>query len=174
MTTFAVCGTDVEELVDEMMTMYHGLLKEHGLTIDLLYAHAGTDANGDTVGCALKQNGMEKAALIKANSLKDRTKGMKDVELRIDGDKWPLYTDEQKRALIDHELMHVELQFTDSGALKRDDLDRPKVKMRPHDREVGWFDAVVKRHGKSAFEWASWNDIWQTFSQMELGFTDIG
>jgi len=73
------------------------------------------------------------------------------VEIIIDGDKWSLLDAERQVAILDHELCHLELQ-TDYSGTKRDDLGRPRLKMVHHDHQYGWFDAVVRRHGKASIE----------------------
>ena len=172
MPTFKKCGQEIKHLVNRAMKNWHKQLEEFEVTVDCLFAFATTDANGDTTGCALKKNGLPAAALIRVTPLKDRTKGNGDAEMQIDGDEWENYSDKQKLALIDHELEHLQLLFDKDGGLKRDDLDRPKLRLRPHDREVGWFDDVVKRHGRDAFEYSSFNSIWQSTRQMKLPFLD--
>ena len=36
--------------------------------------------------------------------------------------------------------------------VKRDDLDRPKLRLRPHDWEIGGFGLIVSRHGANSLE----------------------
>jgi hypothetical protein len=39
----------------------------------------------------------------------------------------------------------------ESGILS-DDIGRPKLGIRLHDHQVGWFDSIVERHGIHAIE----------------------
>lgn len=62
-----------------------------------------------------------------------------------------------------------------TGVTKTDDLERPRLRIKAHDREVGWFDNVVRRHGKTAREYACFNSIWRSCPQLSLpGFDSIG
>lgn len=50
---------------------------------------------------------------------------------------WEAMTDEQRRALVDHEMCHLDVEY--------DEVGQPQIKMRGHDLEE--FAGVVKRHG---------------------------
>ncbi len=52
---------------------------------------------------------------------------------------------------MDHELTHLELAEKE-GAPVLDDGGRPKLKMRLHDYEFGWFTEVAERHKENAIE----------------------
>lgn len=101
---------------------------------------------------------------IKVMSLKDRAAGRADAELLLDGDRWPTFADEEQAAIIDHELTHLELCIGDDG-LRRDDLDRPKLRVRKHDHQFGWFDAVARRHGEDSIEWQQYAQFTNTTYQ---------
>ena len=92
-----------------------------------------------------------------------------DAEIVLDGDRWDELSAEEQDAAIDHELTHLELVVDDSG-LRRDDLDRPNLRIRKHDHQFGWFDCVARRHGTASFEWrqyeqfteVSYKQLWLT------------
>lgn len=153
MATYARADAEALRIVKDQMEKYHSELLDAEVTIDVLFAHASVDENGDQKGVALKHHGYRAAAVVRIVSLKDRTKGMADAEIVIDGDEWPTIPDDQRDALIDHELTHLELKLDDeTGLVVRDDLGRPKLKMRLHDWQFGFFDAVVRRHGLASPE----------------------
>ena len=54
------------------------------------------------------------------------------------------FTEEKKRALIDHELCHAAVSEDDDGP-RQDDRGRPVFRCRKHDIEE--FHAIVQRHG---------------------------
>lgn len=143
--------------LDDMLGLYHPELRDAGVTFDVLFARAARNEDGDVDGPAVKHGGYPVLAMVKIVNLKDRAKGNADVEIVIDEDNWETMNDEQRNALIDHELEHCELQLemTQDGAeavVKRDDLGRPKLKMRLHDRQFGWFDVCAERHGVNSAE----------------------
>ena len=100
-------------------------------------------------GCALKWNGVKALAMVRILPLKDRMVREHDVEILVNADAWKKMNDEERDALIDHELQHLELVMVKEGGKKKggrlivekDDLDRPRLKMRRHDFQVGWFDS---------------------------------
>lgn len=163
----------VGEIINRMIERYHGGLRDAGLTIDVLEARAKTDGNGDSEAVALKLHGYPCAATIKISSYKDRVLGRGDALLTVDGDQWDTFTDEQKEALIDHELEHLELRTDNDGLLIRDDMDRPKLQMRRHDHQFGWFDAIVRRHGDASLESQQLKQFTEKRRQLWLPFESI-
>lgn len=123
------------------------------MQLDLLWARATLDDNGDSNGPAIKHQGYPCAAVVRVIGLKDRCKGMGDAEILLDADRWDEWSEKEQNAIIDHELEHLELARDSEGTIKRDDLDRPKLRLRKHDHQFGWFDSIVRRHGSNALEW---------------------
>lgn len=152
MTTYQLAGPEAWGIMLEVMKQYHGQLHEAGVRVDVLFAHAPTDSNGDTTSPALKYHGHGCAAEVRIISLRDRVAGRGDAEITLNGDQYDLWTGCQLRAILDHELTHLELRVDDRGAVKRDDADRPKLRLREHDQEFGWFDSVARRHGEDSTE----------------------
>jgi len=151
MPTYRKASAEVNQIVEEMVEKFHGPLRDAGVQIECLFAYALTDDNGDSTGPALKLGGYPCNAVVRVLNLKDRTVGRGDAEIVIDGDQWDTWDDEQKRALIDHEIEHLELKTDDDGVI-RDDLGRPKLRLRKHDHQFGWFDSIARRHGAASFE----------------------
>ncbi len=152
MATYSSAPHEVHDVVSSVMERYHGGLCDAGVTVTVLFAYAPRDSNGDPVGPAIKVHGAPALASIKITSLRDRAAGLADSIMLIDGDRFDELSPEELEALIDHELTHLELKVDDQGAVKRDDLDRPAMKIRPHDWEFGWFDEVARRHGEKSVE----------------------
>jgi len=151
MTTYERAGQDVLDVVATTMETYHGHLRDAALTTDVLLAYGPKDADGDLVGPAIKRHGTTCAAQVRIINLRDRVAGRSDVEIMLDGDRIDEWSDEQLAAIIDHELTHLELKVADEG-VKRDDIERPCLRLREHDHEFGWFDSVARRHGEHAIE----------------------
>jgi hypothetical protein len=159
MPRYEKAPVELGQIVERMMDRYHPQLRDAKVTIAQLFAFPLTDENGDTKGPALKHNGYPAAAVIKIIGLKERTDGRADSELVIDGDNWKFLSDAQKDALVDHELEHLELKTDKDGLLVRDDLERPKLVIRKHDHQFGWFDAVVRRHGRDSLEFIQFENF---------------
>ncbi len=151
MPTYSKANAAVHETVNRIVEKYHGKLRDAGVTIDCLFAHPQLNKNGDPTGSALKHHGYPAQAVVRVTNLKERTKGHADAEVVIDADNWDILGEEERDALIDHELTHLELVYK-KGVLQRDDLDRPKLRLRKHDRQFGWFDEIARRHGEASPE----------------------
>jgi hypothetical protein len=149
-------GLEVVPYVEAMLERYHPQLRDAGVTFTCLMAYAPTDKNGDPTGPALTHGGYAALATVKIIGLKERADGRADVEITVDGDRWSEVPESRRYALIDHELEHLELKYDKDANVLRDDLDRPKLGVRKHDHQYGWFDAIVRRHGKDAMEYYQW------------------
>jgi hypothetical protein len=144
-----VTDVAVTELCEKMLSVYHGDLKGAGVTVDLVWHHR-TDSEGNDV--PMKAGGYSAAAKIRVTSLKDRAKGNADAEIVIDQPTWNDLHENQRAALIDHELEHLALVVSDGGEPKTDNLGRPRLKLAPHDWRLEGFVSVVGRHQDAALE----------------------
>lgn len=162
MTTYVQADETVLALVAMAMGQYHQRLQAIGLTYNVLMAHAPEGDDGEPDGPALKQHGAPALALIKINSLKHRAHGLADVEIVLDGDQWPEFSRAKRLAILDHELTHIE------PTMKFDDLGRPKLTMRQHDFQVGWFFDVAQRHGGESVEVEQFKTATYEFAQLNL------
>jgi len=151
MATYEVCPPEVRALLGELVDTHFEEIAKAELTIDLLFAYADKDKYGMRKGPALSKRGHECAAIVSKTPVKDRIRGLRDVLILIDGDHWPDWTLEQRRALLHHELTHIDIERID-GEVKHDSAGRPVVAMRPHDFEVGGFHEVIDIYGIAAME----------------------
>lgn len=147
MPVFMPVKSDVRELVDQVMAKYHGPLTEAKVTVGLLMAWP----SGNSLD-AVKLHGYPCAAVARIIPYKQRVKGSEDTEITFDAVRWKELNEDERVALIDHELTHFELARDKKGRLKTDDLGRPKLKTRLHDVQAGWFIAIAQRHGPASFE----------------------
>lgn len=152
MTTYELSNNELKDSLAAVMDQFHPHLRDAKLAVDILLAHAPRDGNDDPNGPAVRLHGYECCATIKILDLKNRVAGRGDVELLLDGDRCDTWSEDQLRAILDHELTHVELQVSDNGHLKRDDINRPLLRLRNHDHQFGWFDCVARRHGENSIE----------------------
>ena len=101
----------------------------------------------------LKHQGYPAGAVIRITPLKDRALGIADAVVVIDRASWLALSQPQRDALIDHELTHLERAVDkDTGEMRVDILGRPKLKMRRHDHQIGFFSGVAARYGEAAPE----------------------
>lgn len=151
MATYERADKSVQNEVHRVMAKYHGPKAESGVRVQVLMASAARDANGDPTGPAIRVNGYPAVACIRILSLKDRVARGFDAEMQLDADAWQEKSEAEQEAVIDHELTHLEL-VTKEGAVQRDDADRPRLRIRKHDRFCGFFDVVAARHGEASVE----------------------
>lgn len=134
-----------KSLIAEFET--HAPLADAGVKIDFMFAFPDFDeSTGEPTNDALTKNGVKALGITRKLPPKDRAKGLGDAEVCLDGYWWDNNDEDDRRALLDHELHHIAV------TAKRDDLGRPILKMRKHDVEIGWFHVVAQRHGSTSQE----------------------
>jgi hypothetical protein len=146
---FISANDDLEPYVQKLYDLgYHEALRDHEVTIDFLIAYPDYDSQGLPKGPAIKHQGYAARGLCKITNYKDRVKGHGDAEITIDGEWWddPKTSENQKLALLDHEMSHLVLDH------ETDQAGRPKLVMRKHDFQVGWFMDVAARWGAASSE----------------------
>lgn len=156
MPTFQKCPKSVEDLAREIMCEFedHTPLLDAKVKIDFLFALAEIDEKtGEPKGDALRHHGVKALGLCRKLSLKDRVAGRGDAEITLDGDWWGTQaTPEQQKALLDHEIYHLTVSRSRQGDVKTDDIGRPKLLLRKHDFQVGFFSVIAARHGEASQE----------------------
>lgn len=160
--------SEIVELVHEVKRLYHGDLLAEDVTIGVL-----TVEDSESPDPVLKHHGYPAAAIVKVVPYKERVKGTEDAELVIDLPTWDGLTEPERAAMIDHELHHLEVQKeAESDITKRDNADRPKLRLRVHDFEIGGFDVVVRRHGRYALEAQATAKAYQQLRQLTFDWTN--
>lgn len=161
-TTYTECDSDVRDLVDSLLVLWHRDLREADVTIKLMFAENDT-------GDALKHGGYPALAIAKINNLKSRCEGLDDCSITIDKRWWDEHDDDESRkALLDHELEHFIICRDDQGRIKTDDANRPKLRMKKHDFSIGGFFVIAKRHKQNAVEVGQIFAVNREFRQLEL------
>lgn len=164
--TYRKSSNLIRGLMEEVVAQFHPHLNDHSAIIDLIDAY---DTNG---GPAVLHHGIPAYAVVRAVPLKDRTMGRGDCEITFDGFMVGHLSEDAQRALIDHELYHLEIKRNKDGQVKFDDLGRVEFKMRPHDREFGWFDSIARRWGRHSMEVRQAMDMIQDEEFRQLYLTD--
>lgn len=165
---FAVATKEVKPLADGLIIQYHPDLDSAAVKFDFLFIFR--DVEGEAP--ALEEKGQRIFGKVNILPLKDRVKGNGDAELIIDGDEWPDLTNEVKKALVDHLLCSLEVKRDKDGSMKYDDLERPLLRIRPHDRVIKFFDAVAQRHGVNSYEVNQVKRLFREAGQTYLPFID--
>lgn len=164
MPAFTKVDSDVDALIDRVMTLHHPDLSREGVTVNALQAWPKLE---------LRLHGYPVLAFIKINSVKERVQGLADATIVINGFAWQHLTGGKKTALIDHELQHLSLVLKKkSSDAKVDSHGRPKLRMRRHDWQLGGFAAVAERHGVDALEVAHVREVMGNYRQLLLNWGD--
>jgi hypothetical protein len=159
---------EATDRVAHLVKVFHPELREIGVKIDLL--SVSTDGDGH----ALTHQGYPATAVVRATNPKERAKGAGDVEIVVDEAKYLRMNDAEKDALLDHELEHVQLVMNKkTGKPKLDSRGRPKISMRKHDYQFGWFDSIAERHGIASQECKQAHHIFIEGRQTLFAFMDL-
>lgn len=169
MSTYQKPSRDMVRLLDEVIGRYHQHLAEAKAKVYLLVAFAPTDENGERKGCAIRHHGYPALAKCWIVPTKQRVAGLGDAEILIDGDRWPDLDRDSQIALLDHELTHLRLLLDKDEQPLVDSAERPKMAIRPHDRQYGWFDEVAQRHGGASVEVQQAKRLVDETGQLYLG-----
>lgn len=149
-TTYQLADAPVLETLSNTIAEFRHDLGEAEVRIGVLTA---VNENGN----AVKHGGYPALATVKIVPQKDRiTKGY-DAEIVLDEKAWESMNMPCRRALLHHELMHLELKRDKEGTIELDDNGRPKLKSRPGDFNAGdGFKEVIATHGEYAAELQSY------------------
>lgn len=154
MPTFQKANKDVAQLAADLIAQYdtHKPLAELKVKIDIVMAFADEDDRGNLLNDALTAHGVRALGITRKVGLKHRALGHGDAEIALDGNYWAQASAEEQAALLDHELHHISVQCDKNGNPQFDDLRRPKIVLRKHDVQVGWFKVIAERHGAASIE----------------------
>lgn len=158
-------GEEVHRMIDSVRKAWYEKELE-GVDVGALFVR-----DEDGVPC-LSHHGYPAAGICRIVSSRDRAAGMTDAQIILDFAIWGSYNAKQQKALIDHELHHIERVLDNNGVPKIDAQDRPKLKIRKHDWQFGWFDEIANRHGEASAEVMQAKLICQQSGQLYFDFKD--
>jgi hypothetical protein len=130
--------------------------------ICILMASNDTAEDGEP---AVKCHGYPAQAVVSVIPYKQRVDKRADAEIILDEQNWVDLTEPQQRALLDHEITHLQMQTDENGFVKTDDVGRPKLKLRLHDFQLGGFRTIAKRYGADAPEVKLARDFEERFGE---------
>lgn len=168
MSTYQKAPPEVKEMAEAVLEEFltYKELVEAKVKIDFLFAYAEVGEDGESKGDAITKHGIRALGIIRKIGIKDRVMGRGDAEVLLDGDWWEQASVGKRRALLDHELHHLEVVKDEDGVVIRDDLKRPKLRLRKHDVEVGWFAVVAGRHGSNSLEIEQAKAVMDSYGQL--------
>jgi hypothetical protein len=170
MPTFKPCEQDVHAMLQKLIharEIYQPII-DSKCKIDLVFARASLDDEGRPRDIPLKCRGIRCYGVCRKIGPKERAKGFGDAEIVLDGDWWDSVSEKEALAVLEHELMHVQVLTNQDGSPKTDDSGRPKIKMRAHSYEVGHFIEIAEWHGKHSIEYKQMHAIFDKGGQFLL------
>lgn len=149
MKIYAKADDETAARVARMIKAHHPDLVRCQVTVEALTVEHDDPKNEDP---AISHRGYAALAQVRAVPVKDRTAGRVDAEILLDLRRYKKLPAKRKDALIDHELQHLQPVCGKDQVPRLDGAGRPRLKLRRHDRQMGWFDVIVQRHGEDAPE----------------------
>jgi hypothetical protein len=155
---------DVDSCISLMLDDYHTELE--GVRVSALFVF-----DTEVSDCVLKHQGYPAQAVARIVPTRDRALGMADANIIVDRSNWLTLSQRQRDALVDHELTHLTRVLDDeTGRPLCDVLDRPKLSMRRHDFQAGWFHEIAQRHGDASQEVRSAKQLMAGAGQLYFDF----
>ena len=146
MSWYSIANEEINLTIQKVMRENHGDLHAEGVTITAMIARSEE-------GPAIKVRGCEAAGCIRITKLMERTLGLGDAVMILDGERLDAWSSKRLQAVIDHELRHLMLKpCKKTGGYQLDDEGRPKLRIRPHDFEFGWFARTAELYGEESYE----------------------
>lgn len=165
MKTYSAASSDLDDCIARMQRENHPDLD--GVSIAALFVF--DEESSDSV---LKHQGYPAAAIVRITPVRDRKLGVADAVIVVDRSAWQLLVHTEKDALVDHELTHLTRAVDDeTGIPKCDAVDRPKLRIRQHDHQFGWFDEIAQRHGDASPEKRQAKRLVDSTQQLYLDFS---
>lgn len=141
----------IHEMASEIMTKLHDELRLPDGTHPRLCILVASSSDREIP--AVNLHGYPCYAKISVIPYKQRVDKRADAEIIIDKDVWlNTLTEPQQRAILDHEITHLEILKNSEGFVITDDIGRPKLGIRLHDWFLGGFRSIAQRYGEHAIE----------------------
>lgn len=164
MKTYSAASQDLASCIERMQQQHHADLEDVAIGALFLF----DDESPDHV---LTHQGYPCAAVVRITPLRQRALGVPDAVIVVDRAGWQSMKPAERDALIDHELQHLaRVEDSKAGGPAFDALNRPKLAMRRHDHQLGWFDVIAQRHGQASPEMRQAKQLLKVSQQLYFDF----
>ncbi len=142
---------EIHALAGDILERYHDDLQCNGERVRLCILTAvNDDASNEP---PVKLHGYPRVGVISVIPYKQRVDKRADAEIVLDEREWGVMPEQRQRALLDHLITHLEfVKDSTTGAVKTDDLGRPKLRLCLCDWHLQGFRSIAQRYGADAFE----------------------
>jgi hypothetical protein len=164
--TIEKAGEGITKLLYQIMQQDHGQLADEKVRVAVLMLTPELNADKKPLPPAIKYAGYPVAACIGVPPAWARVLAECDAVLEIDAHRWEELTDLHHRALIDHELQHLDIAVDKHGNTRRHFDGRPVLRTRPDDWVLSGFRAVVERHGPAALEVRAIGELYESCQEL--------
>lgn len=148
------------QLLSSLVHQHHRQLEIMETRFSVLMAVDRDDVSGALLPC-LKHHGAAALARVSIVAPRWRAHGVADVEIQIDAAAWEEREERQRSAILDHELTHLDVSLDQDGGPQWDHLGRPKLELRPHDLQFGWFLETARRWGADSVEVSQAREVYE-------------
>jgi len=164
-------GEDLALLM-EVIHQHHAELEREKVRPALILIDPELAEDGQPKAPVFKSDGDSAVGRVRPASAIERLLGKYDLRIEIDGYVWETLSEEQQRALLDHELTHLEIKRDAEGTIKRNADGTPRFMRRAHDWHLTGFREVVARHGRHALEAMDLRELHSNHGQLLFGFLE--
>lgn len=139
-----IADHEVRELLIDVMKEHHRPLIDAEVKVGVVMVTSDS-------GVPVSLHGARCLAKCRRHNERERLLTKLDACIEIDAEDFDELSPERQKALLDHELTHLQLDLK-KGRVSHYADGRPRLKMRPDDWVLTGFIDVVKRHGANANE----------------------
>ena len=153
-TFFDVPDESTVSILEDVMNEYHTELVNAKVNVGIIICRKETKE-----GFSLEAF-PPALARVRPTPRKQRLYCEHDAIIEICHLRWENSSTATKKAIIDHELTHLQVREKNGEAII-DDLGRPLLRMRKDEIDLTAFPEVISRHGINAIEWQSISNAYQ-------------
>lgn len=166
-------GKEVYELLGGVLSKWFKSLEEAKLKIGILMCDAGKDGQEKPIP-AVKSKGMATYGTAKILNAESRILGSPDAMIKIDVGVWDALSEKQKKGLLHRLCMHLTITTDEGGKVKKDDANRPIIKMRQPDGRLEVFRDNIKAFGDDSPDVVEFQKFKAGPGQMLMEFMAVG
>lgn len=166
MKTYSAASGTLERCLAVALATYH-MPRLENVTLSALFVF--DDEKSDEP--VLNHQGYPAGAVIRITPIRDRALGVTDAVIVVDRAVWMDLDERESIAVLDHELTHLKRKINPkTNKPMHDAIGRPKLVMRTHDHQLGWFDEVAARHGEASAEIRQARQLIEQTNQLYFDF----
>ena len=134
-------------------------LTKYEVKIALVAISVVPSENGMTMEYAISKEGNPVAAQIRLVTQRDRVLANYDAVIEYDSKLVDDFPEIKTKALFEHELCHLEVQFDKDGVVKTTVDGRAALKLIPDDFRITGFRSVIQKYGFDSVELSSLAEV---------------